>query len=78
MDTPTREMLMRLVSPAGMEAAFEAAVRQYCGGLRELRTAVAAMGRAFVLPYPPRAELGKVRVECGDDEARAERQCAGS
>jgi hypothetical protein len=72
MDTPTRETLMRVVSPAGMEATFEAAVRQYCSGLGELRSAVGAMGRAFVLPYRPEAELDRIPADCGGDQARAE------
>ena len=72
MDTPTRETLMRVVSPAGMEATFEAAVRQYCSGIRELRSAVGAMGRAFVLPYPPETELEKIRAN-GDSSDATER-----
>jgi hypothetical protein len=73
MDTPTRETLMRVVSPAGMEATFEAAVRQYCSGLGELRSAVGAMGRAFVLPYSPRGDLDRIAADCGSDEASAEK-----
>jgi hypothetical protein len=76
MDTPTRETLMRVVSPAGMEATFEAALKQYCNGLRELRCAVGAMGRAFVLPYPPQAELEKIRAygDSGDAAEKAVRR----
>jgi hypothetical protein len=73
MDTPTRETLMRVVSPAGMEATFEAAVRQYCNGLGELRSAVGAMGRAFVLAYPPEAELERIRAHGGRGDAETER-----